>query len=212
MVNMNALSAQTKSIATQKSGHVELVGPSSIYLASKNGHLPKVRPWLDHKPKMDQCHHQDNGDALAAIYQKILCLQASHVGVKRRPILELYPGFHLSPAARPALGNIYFQKSALIRAGTFVMQGPVRRVHKWDPRRVVFVVEKRSHDDVLTLTTRTDGAVDKFVESLCLAENTFAIDRAMKVYVEHAKLKSKLDVIAAKSKRKSSVVKRRMKY
>lgn len=194
----SALSAPTKSTATRKSGHAERVGLSSIYLASRNGHLPKAQPWLAHKLRMDPCRHQGNGVVQAAIYQKIICHRPSPVGVRRKQNQDLYPVFHHSVAVRLALVATCYQNSARIHAQIYVMLDLASLAHRWVLNRAVFVVVNLSHAVVSIRITKMAGHVAKSAESSCHVVSTFATGLVTKACVELVKSRSRLDVIVGR--------------
>ena len=123
--------------------------------------------------------------------------RVTHVGVRRRLILDRYLAFLLTPVVKRARGVV---KGALILATQPVTPALVHHVPLWAQHRTVSAERIHRQSDVSTPITLTVGAVERFVAICSLAGNIHVRDLVTKVFADLAKKKLTRAATAEKSR------------
>ncbi|KAK0516792.1 hypothetical protein JMJ35_001395 [Cladonia borealis] len=131
-----------------------------------------------------------SGGVRGAICLRMFYHLRTHVGARRKSILDQYLVYHLTHVVKHVENREFYQKSAPILANSYVMPGHVLRVHTWGQYRAASAVKIDHLEDALTQTMIPDGAVARYAGISCLVANILARSCAMKVYAVPAKYSS----------------------
>jgi hypothetical protein len=132
--------------------------------------------------KMEIYHHQDSGDAQAAIYHRMTCQIIMRVGVGKKLIRSPFRVFLPTPADRHA-ASLEPPGNALILASYSVMLDHVLLVRTLVQPCPAFVEKRSSPDDVLILIMITVGVAGRFVATSCPVANIPVSVDVMKAFV-----------------------------
>ncbi|KAJ5986980.1 hypothetical protein N7451_011345 [Penicillium sp. IBT 35674x] len=149
------------------------------------------------------------GGAPAVIFHTNISLLLTHVGVKRRLILDHFLVYLPTLVVRhvPALA-----RAALIHAIRLVTLVHVLLVQQWDQLRTAFVVETLPQNGVKTPIMNRVGAAERSAVTFFPVENISALSRVMRGYVVPVKSRSTPVVIAGKFKPKCFAAPRKTKW
>lgn len=187
MVYTNALYAQQKKREAQGCGPARRAGQSSISAASRNGPPMKDPLWPSNRRSQAISHGLGSGDVPVAISPKTCCLQHTHAGARKRLILGPYLAYRRTHADKLVGNRELYLRNALIPAIFFAMPGHVLLANMQDRPRAVSVVRNLHLEDVSIPIISPDGAVVRFVGTLCHVESILVPGHVTKVYVVPAK-------------------------
>ena len=134
--------------------------------------------------------HQDSGGVRGAICLRMFYPLRTHVGARRKLILDQYLVYHLTHVVKHVEKREFYQKSAPILANCYVMPVHVLRVHTRGQYRAASAGKIDHLEDALTRIMTLDGAVARYVGISCPVANMLARSCAMKVYAVPAKYSS----------------------
>ncbi|KAI9870289.1 MAG: hypothetical protein M1830_004437 [Pleopsidium flavum] len=198
MAFMNVPYALVRWAEIPRSGRVRLAGLFFISAASEGGRKMRVRRLHSSRRRMEIYPLHANGDALDATCRKMSYHRRTPAGARKRWIHDPSQGSHPILAVKLVENFVFCQRSALILVSCHVTPDLAGLAPMLALCKAASVARGRLADVASIPIMILVGVAERFAETLCLVENTFASVNVMKVFVGLARLALKLVAIAGK--------------